>query len=141
MLASTFAPSSPLSAFNGKPSNGVWTLLTRDGYIGDLGQINSWSIEVCSQTVTLSSESFGLENFILYPNPNNGNFNIQFTSNSGNEIKVGVHDMRGREIFTKSYTNNGLFNENLQLSGVQAGIYLVTIQDGSSEVTKKIVVE
>ena len=49
--------------------------------------------------------------------------------------------MRGREIFTQSYTNNGLFNENLQLSGVQAGIYLVTIQDGSSEVTKKIVVE
>lgn len=48
--------------------------------------------------------------------------------------------MRGREIFTKSYTNDGLFNKNLQLSGVQAEIYLVIIQDGSSELTKKIIV-
>ncbi len=52
-----------------------------------------------------------------------------------------VHDMRGREIFTKKYSNNGLFNENLQLSNAQSGIYLVTIQDGSSKVTKKIVIE
>lgn len=140
-MTGTFAPSSPLSAFNGKPSNGVWTLLVRDGYIGDLGQINSWSIEICSQTVTLSSESFGLDNFTLYPNPNNGNFNIQFTSNTGNEIKVNVHDIRGREIFAKSYSNNGLFNETLQLNGVQSGVYLVTVQDGARKEVKKIVVQ
>jgi hypothetical protein len=96
---------------------------------------------VCTQSVTLTSDSFGLENFTLYPNPNNGNFTLQFTSNSSNEINVGVHDMRGREIFTKKYSNNGFFNENLQLSNAQSGIYLVTIQDGSSKVTKKIVIE
>ncbi|WP_374399757.1 reprolysin-like metallopeptidase [Flavobacterium sp.] len=140
-MTGTFAPSSSLSAFNGKPSNGVWTLLVRDGYLGDLGQINSWSIEICSQTVTLSSESFGLDNFTLYPNPNNGNFNIQFTSNTGNEIKVNVHDIRGREIFAKSYNNNGLFNETLQLNGVQSGVYLVTVQDGARKEVKKIVVQ
>lgn len=140
-MTGTFAPSNPLSVFNGKLSNGVWTLLTRDGYNDDTGQINSWSVEICSQTVTLSSESFGLENFTLYPNPNNGNFNIQFNSNSGNEIKVNVHDIRGREIYSKSYTNNGLFNENLQLSNVQSGVYLVTVQDGSIKETKKIVIQ
>ncbi|TDR24684.1 reprolysin-like metallopeptidase [Flavobacterium cheniae] len=140
-MTGTFAPSSPLSVFNGKSSNGVWTLLARDGYNGDIGQVDSWSIEICSQTVTLSSESFGLENFTLYPNPNNGNFNIQFTSTSGNEIKVNVHDIRGREIYSKSYTNNGLFNENLQLSNVQSGVYLVTVEDGSIKETKKIVVQ
>jgi hypothetical protein len=89
----------------------------------------------------LSTESYDISDLAIYPNPNNGNFNIQFTSNSSNEINVGVHDMRGREIFTKKYSNNGLFNENLQLSNAQSGIYLVTIQDGSSKVTKKIVIE
>ena len=89
----------------------------------------------------LSSESYEISDLVLYPNPNNGNFNIQFTSTSGNEINVKVHDLRGREIFTKKYLNTGLFNENLQLNNAQSGIYLVTIQDGSSKVTKKIVIE
>src|SRR5574343_111936 len=137
----TFSPDSPLSALNGKTASGTWTLRATDWYNGDTGSIGNWSIDLCMAQTPLSNESFSINDLAIYPNPNNGNFNIQFTSNSGNEIKVGVHDMRGREIFTKSYTNNGLFNENLQLNGVQAGIYLVTIQDGSSEVTKKIVVE
>ena len=77
---------------------------------------------------------------VLYPNPNNGSFNIQFSSNSGNDIKVNIHDVRGREIFNKSYNNNGLFNENLQLNNVQSGIYLVTVQDGARKEIKKIVI-
>ena len=32
-------------------------------------------------------------------------------------------------------------NENLQLSNVQSGVYLVTVQDGSRKEVKKIVVE
>ena len=137
----TFAPSQTLSGFNTKSTNGTWSLLLNDYFQVDTGNLNSWSVEVCYQQATLSVENFSISNLAIYPNPNNGNFNIQFTSNSSNEINVGVHDMRGREIFAKKYSNNGLFNENLQLSNVQSGIYLVTIQDGSSKVTKKIVIE
>ena len=60
---------------------------------------------------------------------------------SGNEIKVNVHDVRGREIFAKSYNNNGLFNESLELNNVQSGVYLVTVQDGARKEVKKIVVQ
>lgn len=134
-------PTTPLNVFNGLNPNGDWLVGIRDVGAADLGNVVSYTLTVCSQTATLSSESFGLENFTLYPNPNNGNFNIQFTSTSGNEIKVNVHDIRGREIYSKSYTNNGLFNENLQLSNVQSGVYLVTVEDGSIKETKKIVVQ
>lgn len=134
-------PTTPLNVFNGLNPNGNWLVGIRDVGAADTGNVVSYTLTVCSQTATLSSESFGLENFTLYPNPNNGNFNIQFTSTSGNEIKVNVHDIRGREIYSKSYTNNGLFNENLQLSNVQSGVYLVTVEDGSIKETKKIVVQ
>jgi subtilisin-like proprotein convertase family protein len=137
----TWRPSGTLASYNGKNNDGTWTLLAVDYYTGDEGTINNWSIEICTQTVTLTSDSFGLENFTLYPNPNNGSFNIQFNSNSGNEIKVNVHDIRGREIFNKSYNNSGLFNENLQLNNVQSGVYLVTVQDGARKEVKKIVVQ
>jgi hypothetical protein len=82
-----------------------------------------------------------LDEFVIYPNPNNGNFNIQFSSNSGNEIKIIVHDIRGRQIFERKFNNLGLFNENINLSNVQSGVYMVTVLDGNQKQVKKIVVE
>ena len=129
------------AAIAAKSANGVWTLSAFDWWAGDSGSLNNFSIQICTQVVTLTSESFGLDNFTLYPNPNNGSFNIQFNSNTGNEIKINVHDVRGREIFAKSYNNNGLFNESLELNNVQSGVYLVTVQDGARKEVKKIVVQ
>ncbi len=137
----TVASSESFSVFNGQNPQGIWTFRVYDQFAGDNGNLNSWSVEICTQTVTLSVDSFGLDNFSLYPNPNNGNFNIQFTSNTGNEIKVNVHDIRGREIFNKFYNNNGLFNETLQLNGIQSGVYIITVQDGARKEQKKIVVQ
>lgn len=140
-ITGNVSPSTPLSVFNGLNPNGSWLIGVRDLAAQDTGNVVSYTLTVCSEVVTLNSESFGIDDFTLYPNPNNGNFNIQFTSNTGNEIKVNVHDIRGREIFTKSYNNNGLFNETLQLNGVQSGVYLVTVQDGARKEVKKIVVQ
>jgi hypothetical protein len=141
--SNTYKPTSPLSFYNGKTTAGTWLFRVADVTAGTSGTLNSFSFNICTSntTVLLSSESFGLDSFSLYPNPNNGAFQVQFTSNSSNEIKIGVHDMRGREIFNKTYQNNGLFNESLQLNNVQAGIYLVTVQDGSKKEVKKIIIE
>jgi len=141
ITSGTFNPNQPLSNLNSKTTNGNWSLTMNDYFQGDIGTLNSWGIEICTQQLTLSTEDLSLDNFTLYPNPNNGNFNIQFTSNSGNEIKVNVHDIRGRAIFNKSYSNNGLFNESLELNNTQAGVYFVTVQDGARKEVKKIVVQ
>lgn len=139
-VTGTYAPAASLSAFNGKPANGNYTLLLRDNARLDTGNLNNWSIEVCSQTVTLSTENFGLADFKIYPNPNNGNFNVQFASNSGNAVQISVTDIRGRQIFTKEYQNTGMFDQNLNLSNVQSGMYMVTVQDGERKEVKKIIV-
>jgi len=137
----TYAPNTPLSVLAGKPAAGTWVLHARDYWNPDAGSIGNWSLDICVAT-PLGAEVFnGIENLAIYPNPNNGNFNVQFNSASNNEIKINIHDMRGRQIFNKTYKNNGLFNESLQLNNIQAGIYLVTIQDGVRKTTKKIVVE
>jgi len=89
----------------------------------------------------LANETFGLNNFSLYPNPNKGNFSVQFDSTSTNDIEITVHDVRGRNIFERTYPNTGMFSQNLQLDTVQSGVYLVTVKDGDKKVVKKIVVE
>jgi len=139
--AGTFRPFSPFAPFLNKPANGNWTLLVADGFAGNVGTINSWSVQICSAVGVLNTKSFGLADFKIYPNPNKGNFTVQFNSDSSNDIKVGVHDIRGRLILDKTFQNNGLFSENLQLSNVQSGMYIVTVQDGERKEVKKIVVE
>lgn len=92
-------------------------------------------------TPNLGNESFGLTDFTLYPNPNNGEFTVSFTSTTNNQITIDVHDIRGRKVFDKSFSNTELFSETIQLNKLQAGVYLVAVQDGIGKEVKRIIVE
>jgi hypothetical protein len=113
---------------------------TADGVTGTIEKV---IFNLCQSTLVpvLSVENFDFENFSLYPNPNNGDFTVKFTSSSTNDIKINVHDMRGRQVYEKSFSNTGVFNQNINLSKVEAGIYLVSIVDGAKKTVKRIVVE
>ena len=108
----------------------------------DGGTLTGWSLNLCkNEAVPLSVNDNSLQNFALYPNPNKGNFTISFSSDNSEKVNVGVFDIRGRSVFSKEYQNNGLFNENMQLDNLQSGVYLVKVQNGSKQLTKKIVIE
>ena len=139
----TLVPLNSLSIYNGMQSAGQWRLLVADLTLPNNGTVNSFSLNVCSTTTTavLATDNFDLADFSLYPNPNNGSFNVRFTPNGTNDIKINVHDIQGRTIFTKKFDAAGVFEENLQLPSVQSGVYLVTVQNGANKTTKRIVVE
>jgi subtilisin-like proprotein convertase family protein len=139
--AQTVAPFEPLSAFNGQNQVGAWTLRVRDAYKANVGTINSASITICTQTFTLASPDFQINGFVLYPNPNKGNFNIQFTSTSSTGVTVVLHDLSGKKIFENKFESNSNFNENIQLKNVQSGLYLLTVIDGDRKEVRKIVIE
>lgn len=140
-VSGTVPPSESLSAFNGLSANGTWTLSAFDWWNGDTGSLNNFTVEICTQTV-LASNNFvnDITDLNIYPNPNNGTFTINFQSTS-NSTEIKIHDIRGRRVFEKSYENNGIFNQNISLNSVESGVYLVTIQDGNRNITKKIVIE
>ena len=92
-------------------------------------------------TPSLTTNEFEFSNFSIYPNPNKGSFNVKFDSTSNNEISIVVTDIRGRNIFEKQYSNLGLFDQNIQLSNIESGVYLVTVKDGTKKIVKKIVVD
>jgi subtilisin-like proprotein convertase family protein len=141
-ISGTVKPLQPLSGFNGQAINGNWKLKVLDPYNEDGGAINSWSLNICSLSqAVMAVVDNSLSNFVLYPNPNKGNFTVQFNSSSNNAIAISVHDMRGRTILNNKYSNTGLFSQNVQLDHVQAGVYLVTIQDGDKKVVKRIIIE
>lgn len=90
---------------------------------------------------TLSKDDFQFENFSLYPNPNKGNFTVRFNPYTSDNVAINVYDMRGRQIFEKSYVNNGTFNQEINLEKAQSGVYLVTISNGGKKTTERIIIE
>jgi subtilisin-like proprotein convertase family protein len=138
----TVVPVGILSAFNGEDPQGTWKLRYRDTGQGDTGTINSASITICSGSYTrLATPSFEIKDFVLYPNPNKGNFTIRFTSANTTGVVVVVNDMLGRKIYENKFENNGNFNENIQLKNVTAGVYVVSVIDGDRKGVSKIVIE
>ncbi len=136
----TYAPENPLSAFNGLEMNGDWTLVIIDFFNGDIGTLNNWSMEFC-MAEALSVANNELDHLNIFPNPNNGEFNIGFNPKSGEDITIEVYDIRGRAIYTQVYSNVSKFEEVIRLNEAQSGVYLLTIADGSQKVTKKIIVD
>lgn len=140
-ISGTILPFQSLSAFTQEQAQGNWVLGFVDVFNQDAGVLNSWSVEVCSQTVApLSTADYGLQGFSIYPNPNSGNFTVAFTSASQSNITIEVHDIRGRQVFENNYTNTGAFSGNVNLDSIQSGVYLVTVQDGSRKEVRKIVI-
>ncbi len=91
---------------------------------------------------SLSVGEFELDSFAIYPNPNNGEFTVKFNSKTGKDVKIDIYDVRGRVIFNNVYLNNTPeFNETINLNNVQSGMYLVNVNDGNGQVTKRIIVE
>ena len=141
--SNTYRPLTTLDIYNGQSSLGDWRLVIADVVAANNGTLNSFAVNICSTTTTetLATAAFGLTDFVVYPNPNNGDFNIKFNTNSSNGVKVLVHDMRGRRILENDFTSSATFNENIHLNNAQSGVYLLTVTDGERKEVKKIVVE
>lgn len=140
-VTGTVIPLNALSIFNGTNSTGTWTLTIRDNANGNGGTLNNWALNICNISAPLSNPEFEFADFLLSPNPSNGNFNVKFKSASSNTIQINVHDMRGRQVFEKAFTSNGTFNQDISLNNVEAGIYLVSISEGTKKTVRKIIVE
>jgi subtilisin-like proprotein convertase family protein len=133
-------PAEFLSAFNGQNPQGPWIFRVRDAVTGSFGTVNSASINICSQTFTLDDSEFESVDFALYPNPNKGNFNIQFECDPTKEVQVLVHDILGQKVHGQTFDKAPYFIQNIQLKKSVVGLYFVTIINGDKKIVKKILV-
>jgi subtilisin-like proprotein convertase family protein len=140
-ISGTLIPAEALSAFNGQVSQGIWTLTVSDTFNQDGGAINSWGINFCSPAPLLDVSKNEFSNFLIYPNPNSGNFNVNFKNAISDKVEVKVYDISGRTIFNKNYNVQGDFDENIQLNAVQTGVYLLSIFDGERTQVQRIIIK
>ncbi|MGJ8548203.1 zinc-dependent metalloprotease [Winogradskyella wichelsiae] len=139
-FTASFLPEDDLSLLYGEPSAGNWVLTVVDDAAQDGGSIEEFTLDLCLEP-TLSVDEVALDSDLtIYPNPNNGSFNILIGNPQSTKIKIAVYDINGRRIFEEQFNANQSFDEKIDLNQVQSGVYLIKITDGLSESIKKIVV-
>ena len=78
-----------------------------------------------------------IDNIIIYPNPNSGNFTVDIGQVT-DKIDVTVLDLQGRIVLRKGFTQTYLFQMNLN---DRAGIYFVSISSEHGKSLVKIIIE
>lgn len=84
---------------------------------------------------TLSTEEFNTNTFKVYPNPSATGY-VNITSANDAVTSVAVYDILGKEVL-----NNTLDNDRLNVSSLQAGVYILKISQNNASVTKKLVIK
>ncbi len=91
---------------------------------------------------TASVEDFKFDSFNLYPNPSKGIFNISFEVLNTEKVSLNIFDFRGRLVEKRDFKNvNNKFSEELNLEKLNTGLYLLQIQNGTKQTTKKLVIK
>ena len=84
---------------------------------------------------TLSVNTFDYSNVKVYPNPTKNILNIE--SNSFEVSSVEIHDVLGKRVFQQ----NGLNNNQIDISNLTNGIYIMKINADGKTLTRKIIKE
>ncbi len=97
------------------------------------------SINVINPTASgISTSKKETTSFNLYPNPNNGEVNLQINNSPLKDVDVAIYNMIGENVYKSNITlSNGSVKTNLNLNELNNGTYFIRI---SGQATKKLIV-
>ncbi|MFI5171107.1 MAG: T9SS type A sorting domain-containing protein [Chitinophagales bacterium] len=100
------------------------------------------------------------QDFVIYPNPNNGTFTISASSapllslRETNDIILEVYNSFGQLIYSQNictvhgilrascgYSSNGTINQSISIDNLSSGIYFVRVGDGVYYEEQKLIIE
>ena len=140
------APTSfEFSRYKNLETNGTYHFRFLDLTAGNTGMVNRVAIETCKRNATtLSVDNLVAEKneFGIFPNPNNGNFNVRVKSNA-NKFTANVVNLAGQTVYTKQFNtlNTNVNDYAISVSHLPKGVYVVSIADGNQTQTKKLIIK
>lgn len=126
----TFRPFNEAPYIGETIPTGMINLVALVAEFGGAPQVSARSLE----DLTLSTTSFEVSEFNVYPNPTStGSVNI--VSKTNDAIQVSVFDILGKQVLENTVKNN-----RLDVSTLNAGVYIMKISQNGNAITKKLVV-
>lgn len=75
-----------------------------------------------------------LSDFSVYPNPNNGVFSLEIETKNSADILVSVSNVIGQEVYNRQLSNVSQFKDEIDISTLQSGIYILRLYDDQQHV-------
>ncbi len=113
-----------------------------EGHLIKLKEINDEDMNLLKESgIDFSENKNPQETFLLFPNPNDGEFQIKFHLDKKEKVNIRVFDGNGKEIFQKNLgKQKGWVKEKITLSDALNGTYFIRIDAGQLQSTKKIMI-
>lgn len=79
---------------------------------------------------------------LVYPNPGNGNVNLEYNSLSASDGEIMITSVAGQKVYDYKWPlAAGINRKKINIGQLNAGMYFIILIDGNRCYTKKIVVE
>ena len=138
-VSGTVIPFQALSGFNGESPLGDWILtITDTAPSSNGGEFLDFSLNICGAPLGLSKES--IDDFVVVPNPSDGQFDFKLPTGFNTDVKVLVYDLHGRTIYKKVFINEPQRFHTVILNNVSKGMYFLNVSDGIRTAVKRIIV-
>jgi hypothetical protein len=100
------------------------------------GNFSIDDVAISGNVTTLSASSFNaIDGLKMYPNPLKGN-TLYLTSTANADMSVQIFDLLGKEVVKANVVNN-----TINVSSLQAGVYVVKITEEGKTATRKLVIQ
>lgn len=81
-------------------------------------------------------------NLKLYPNPNNGSFNIELNIQESQDIELEVLSINGKIVWSKMYKNQiGNNKYQVNIENQSKGLYILNVFTRSGQINKRIIIQ
>jgi PKD repeat protein len=82
------------------------------------------------------------ETIILYPNPNDGTFNLYYQSNLTGIINLEIYNVLGELVYSDQYSKNeNPLLENINLKGLSAGYYTIQVKIDNNLIIRHLIIK
>ncbi len=124
-------------------ATGQTYVATQDGYYWDVVSLNGCSSDTSNHVLILTTriDPHFSPSIIVYPVPNNGQFNVSIITASEETFSISIYNSLGIKIYREPKVDvNESLQEVIDLRPVPDGIYTLILENSMQQVVKKIVV-
>lgn len=128
----------------GLDKSSLFTIMTSDAIIPLLGTSSQTLVTVNSdyQYVGISENTNEITSLNIFPNPASNNFTLAFMNENAENVSVEIVNALGQLVKKEILENTkGLVKQNVNITGIEAGVYFVKTNVGSKSSVKKLTIQ
>lgn len=131
---------------NETKDEGVYNFVFADGETNKVMAINCNVIikdmapESKEKTSSTKNE-LKIDKLNFFPNPNSGNFMLEFESPNNDPIDIKITDIKGKQVYKETVRGEGHQSKQIDISNESKGAYFIQLQQGKKLSSKKIIIE